>query len=461
MAAHNGRILNSVVHSQPGSQVKTDLSSSLTPIISEEDFLPLVQKECQTFLAVLRFLRNEKITVNKFYYFTLMQEAERLEAFLDDHAARANLRWLFFSELVACVRNFSLAGFHLLHVLDRYSDYLGGNRDSIRGDFEKESRDTLDYFPEVLGRFYEELLNEASNQGIEAREVSVPTEAWRVEATPHLPYTVYSDNSSDETERIISIAQSYRRTLKVFKQHRLHRKIKTKDLSKIIPSKLNERLMDELESYLHNIQSEYDTHIRGSKTEKSNQWVITLRGLTAIPMHLFEFLEWLVHFYERHERHGCVNEESGVKNRISELVDNDRLLACIVDFALYYCNRYLTEGNEVAERILSMYVDPITCKLPLPKPQGFHARPSTYVSLIVQEHGTDVFMSVGGKDFNCRSVLELIEAGGLLADMNAESALFKGDKRSLDDLRILAEHNYCEEEDIPAELGYLKILRNL
>lgn len=444
--------------------MKTDSSRSLTPLITEEDFLPLVQKKCQTFLAVLRFLHIEKITVSKFYYFTLIQEAERLEAFLDDHAARANLRWLFFAELVACVRNFSLAGFHLLHVLDRYSDYLGGEQDSIRGDFEKKASDTLGYFTEVLRRFYEELLNEASNQGIEVREVSVPTEAWRVESTPHLPYTVYSNNSSDETERIVSIAQSYRKTLKVFKQHRLHIKIKTKDLRKIIPSKLNERLMDELEGDLHNIQSEYDTHIRGSATEKANQWVITLRGLTAIPMHLFEFLEWLVHFYERHERHEKhegTNEKNDVKTRISELVNNDRLLYCIVDFALYYCNRYLTEGNEVAERILSMYANPVTYELPLPKPQGFHARPSTYVSLVVQEHGTDVFMVAGGKEFNCRSVLELIEAGGLLADMSAESTLFKGDKRALDDLKILAEHNYCEEEDIPIELGYLKILRNL
>ncbi len=438
--------------------MKANSSRSLTPIINEEEFLSLAQKERQRLLALLSVLNDKKISVNKYYYFTLMQEAEKFEGFLDDHGARTNLRWLFFAELVACVRNFSLAGFHLYHVLDRYSDYLGRDRGGIRRDFEEGARNTLEYFSYVLLRFYETLLMEAAAQGMKKPAVSLPTDTWQVMVTPQLPYTIYSEESTDETERIISIAQSYRRVLKTFKQHRLHRKIKAKDLSKIIPGKLNETLMAEMESYLHNIQSEYDTHIRGGVTEKSNEWIITLRGLTAIPMHLFELLEWLVHFYERHENQ---IRKSDVKARISELVNNDRLLSCIVDFALHFCNRYLTEGNEVAEKILSSYVKPIAYKLPLPKPQGFHARPATYISLIVQEHGTDVFMLVNKKKFNCRSVLELIEAGGLLADMKAESVVFKGDKRALDDLRILADHNYCEEEDIPRELGYLRILRNL
>ena len=68
---------------------------SLTPIISEEDFLAIAQKDCQDFMAVLNVITDDRINVNKFYYFTLLQEAEKLESVLDDHGARSNLRWLY------------------------------------------------------------------------------------------------------------------------------------------------------------------------------------------------------------------------------------------------------------------------------------------------------------------------------------------------------------------------------
>lgn len=435
-------------------------TQSLTPILSEEDFLPLVKEECRDLFSILSALNDDSITLNKLYYFTLLKEAEKLESFLDDHGARTNLKWLYFAELVACIRNFSLAGFQLLHILERYSDYLGrGEKDKIKQDFEKGANETLAYFSDVFRRFHEALIEEGEKRGLSMGSTPPPsTEAWRMKVTPKLPYTITSTDTSDAKERIISIAQAYRRSVKTFRQQTLHRKIKAADLSQIIPNKINETLFAEMESALHNIQSEYDTHIRGGAVERNNKWMITLRGLTAIPMHLFEMLMWLVHFYERHENQIRKND---VKGRVSHLVDNTRLLACIVDFALHFCNRYLNEGNEVAERILSEYVEPIKYELPLPQPQGFHARPATYVSLIVQEHGTDVFMIVDGKKFSCRSVLELLEAGGLLADMEARKTVFEGDKRVLDDLKILADHNYCEDQDIPTELSYLRILRNL
>ncbi len=417
-----------------------------------------MDKECQSFLSILSVISEPEIKVNRFYYFTLLQEADRLESFLDDYGSRSNLRWLYFAELVACVRNFSLAIFHLYHALDRYSDYLGAGHDNVRKEFESHAFDILDYFSDFLRRFHKTLVAEARTQGIKIKLAPIQKESWKVKVTPQLPYTISNYESADESERIISVAQAYRRARKGFREHGLHKRIRADNLAQIIPGKINETLMAEFESALHNIQSEYDTHIRGGKTEKQNQWMITLRGLTAIPMHLIEFIRWLVHFYERHENQV---RQSDVKARISGLVDDERLMDCICGFALRYCNRYLNEGNEVAERILSMYVEPITYELPLPKPQGFHARPATYVSLVIQEHGTDAFLLVDGKKFNCRSVLDLLEAGGILADLGMETVTVEGDKRSLDDLKILAQNNYCEDREIPKELSYLRISRNL
>ena len=97
----------------------------------------------------------------------------------------------------------------------------------------------------------------------------------------------------------------------------------------------------------------------------------------------------------------------------------------------------------------------------MPHPVGFHARPATYISLIVNEHGTDVYLVIDSQRFNAKSVLSIMEAGGLIADRGLKTVVFEGDKRVLDDIKILSEHNYCEECDIPRELNYVRILRNI
>ncbi|VAX22901.1 hypothetical protein MNBD_NITROSPINAE01-776 [hydrothermal vent metagenome] len=436
----------------------TESTRSLTPIISEEAFSPLVQIKSQSLFSMLSVFKDSNMTVNKPYYFTLLQEAEKLEGFLDDHGARTNLRWLYFAELVACVRNFSLAGFHLYHILDRYSDYLGGERDNLRHDFQEKTQQTLDYFSAVFLNFFDAMMEEVTAQGYEVKVTPMPKEEWDLNVTPQLPYTITGEEATNEEERIISIAQSFRKLVKDFRFHKLDQKMKVRTIEELIPGKINETMVTEMEILLHNLQSEYDTYIRGGLLEKSNEKIHNLRGLTAISMHLFEALKWLVHFYERHENN---IRQSNVKTKISEMVNNERLMECITNYGLRFCGKYLKEGNKAAESILSFFSKPIVYELPIPQPQGFHARPSTYVSLVVQEHGTDVFMIVDGEKFNCRSVLDLLQAGGLLADSGKQTVTVEGDQRVLDDLKILAEHNYCEDRDIPQELSYIRVLRNL
>lgn len=431
---------------------------SLTPIISEEEFLPHVQEKCQPLMAALSVLGRENMTVNKLYYFTLVHEAEKLEVFLDDHGARSNMRWLFLSELVACVRNLALAAFHLYHILDRYSDYLMGDSDQLRREFEDNANKTLNYFSSTLLNFHRALLQEAQEQGIKVAAGPMSAGDWNINVIPQLPYTITSEGAANEAERLIGIAQAYRKVAKLFRQHRLDRRFKAPSLGEIIPSKMNETMFADLETRLHNIQSEYDTYIKGGRVGREDNRAATLRGLTSIPMHLFDFLRWMAHFYERHESDV---KKGGVKSKIAALAPEEQLMGVMLNFALRFAGKYLNEGMKVAERILSSFVTPILHELPIPKPQGFHARPATYVSLIVQEHGTDVFMIVNGERYDCRSVLELLQAGGIIADLGVDTVFFEGDKRAVDDLIILAENNYCEDRDVPPELSYLKILRNL
>lgn len=435
-----------------------DSAKSLTPILSEEEFLPLVKRRSQGLVSALALLTGERVADNKMRYFTLLLEAERLEGFLDDHGARTNARWRYFTELVASARNFAIAGFHLSHLLGRYDDYLKNGSDKLKEDFLGQIQDTLDYFTTIFLRFLNEIAEEADGHPAAVFSDSDKTADLSRAINPKLPHTISSEEAFGEEERMISIAQAYRRVYKDFQKKRLNRKVKAKTLPELIPNVVNETMLAQMESALHTIQSEFDTYIRGGGLYQNDSNVGALRGLTAVPMHLFESLRWLVHFFERHE--GEIRK-SELKTRVSELVNDERLFTCITEFGLKYCNRYLSEGNRVAEKILSSFVRPVALKLPIPKPLGFHARPSTYVSLIVQEHGTDVFMAIDDTRYDCRSVLEMLQVGGILADRGDDTVVFEGDQRTLSDIKILADHNYCEDQDIPVELQYLRIMRNL
>jgi len=65
---------------------------------------------------------------------------------------------------------------------------------------------------------------------------------------------------------------------------------------------------------------------------------------------------------------------------------------------------------------------------------------------------------VDGEKFDAKSVMSLLQAGGAIADKGYQSVLFEGDKRVLDDIKILSEHNYCEDEEIPEGLDYLRTM---
>ena len=99
----------------------------------------------------------------------------------------------------------------------------------------------------------------------------------------------------------------------------------------------------------------------------------------------------------------------------------------------------------------------VKVELPVPKPLGFHARPSTLVSIIARKYeDLDLFVIVDEKKFNAKSVMSLLQVGGLVADKGYQTIFFEGDKRVVDDIKLLAKHNYCEKGEIPARLSYLR-----
>ena len=113
------------------------------------------------------------------------------------------------------------------------------------------------------------------------------------------------------------------------------------------------------------------------------------------------------------------------------------MLGNIVNFGFYFSNHFLREGDKIAGEILRRFNKNIRAEVHIPKPLGFHARPSTYITLIARQHDGDLHMLVDGDKYNAKSVMSLLQAGGVIADKGYETVQFIGSKQAIEDIKIL------------------------
>lgn len=431
---------------------------SLLAIISEEDFKKPLREYAIPFFRLAAITTLEARNLSSLFYFNLMNEAEKLELFLDDHGAKENGTYHHFRDLVASIRNFSIAAFQLGHLLERYHDYAPAEPEHAAEEFLATGGEMLGHINDITAALINEAGAEFRRLGCGLRTGDVDTGGFKeIGRQEKLPRTLEMGSYQTTEQMVMRLAESYRKAAVKVNRERYGRKIEPEEFAKLIPARVNETKIKILESTLHNLQTEYDTHIRKTQAEADDPDLSSLRSLISIPMHLLEMTRWLIHFYERHENE--IHSDAS-RDRISAIVDKNLVLRLIADFGLRYAHRYMMYGKTVSERVMTRLARTARAMVPMPVPVGLHARPAYYVTLVVEEHGTDAFLHIGGRRFDARSVLDLLEAGGLAADLEATELEFEADERTLGDLKILAASNYCENDQIPKELYYIRVARN-
>jgi phosphotransferase system HPr (HPr) family protein len=432
-------------------------AKSLIQIISEDEFLKIVKEPATIFLK-FSALFCEKIKANKEisrkYYSSLIQETEYLESVLDEHGARENKTWSFFSEYVACTRNLAIAAFYIKHILDRYPYYNLRESEASALVFHESAYKALGFLNESIQGLREEVVKSGKLNGL---DISVGPfsldEFSEIESNKRLPRTILEDEVKEEEERVIDLCQKYRKVAKMVNEIGFNPSDDLDKFRHIIPSKLDEKLVRMFKELVHSVQSEYDTYVKNTRLEQSRENLKNMRGYISMPLHLLEVVLWLCHFYERHEddiRHGeC-------KQRISKIVNKEILLGQIFNFGFHFSRYYLLEGDKLVKEILLGFVKNEKTEVLIPQPLGFHARPSTYISLIARHHEGDLHMIIDDEKFNAKSVMTLLQAGGILADKGYKVVNFEGSKQAINDVKILAQNNYCEEGEFPRQLSYLR-----
>ena len=432
-------------------------AKSLIQIISEGEFLQIVQAPSNLFFKISTLfcekLKDGKEISRKFYS-SLIQETEYLESVLDEHGARETKTWSFFSEYVACIRNLSISAFYIKHILDRYPYYNLGESEENAQIFHESAYKALDFLNTSIQGLRAEVVKTGQLNGLEISEGPYSmNEFSEIESNKRLPRTILEDEVKEEQERVIELCQKYRKVAKMVKEMGFERNDDPEAFRHVIPSKLDEKLVRMFKELVHSVQSEFDTYVKNTRLEQARVDLKNMRGYISMPLHLLEVVLWLAHFYERHEydiRHGeC-------KQQISRVVDKEVLLRQIFNFGFHYSKYYLQEGDKLVKKILMGFVEIVRAEVPIPQPLGFHARPSTFISLIARYHEGELHMIVDEEKFNAKSVMSLLQAGGILADKGYQKVVLEGSRQAITDVKILAQNNYCEEGEFPRQLSYLR-----
>ena len=392
-------------------------------------------------------------------YSTLVSASMLLEDFLDFHGAKNNKNWYFYRELTAAIRHLSLAANFQKHISNRVVFYELADV----FDFPKQGETTLDFLNSALMKMAPVILKEAQRLKIQMPESQYAAADFpSVVTSQMLDYDIDDKDKDQQKKNIVKISSEFLNIAKSFDQLKFYDPYPYKEILTLVPNRLNEVEIRRYEMLVHNLQSSFDTYVIHGGFRFGNRELKQLRGNFSVVLHLLQMVGRLLHFYERHLHEvGYKTIYKKVQIRLSKLVNPKTLLDRTINYGLFYACHFLTNGIELAQKILNENIERSSIKVGVPVKLGFHSRPCLLVAKIVQQYGGQVELCVGSDRFDASSVLDLQWAGGKIQKEKLEQVIFEGDVRTLKDIEILAGVNYGEDTmgkgvALPKELSYLK-----
>ncbi len=431
----------------------------LEELVEERQFAGLLQTQAEVFFRLSNALLaegSEGGEWTKKHYFQLINESDALETFLDDYGARYNRTYAYFTALVASLRWFAYSGYSVAHMLTRMKTY-GDSLWNGGGDAEEavaSLRDGQTFLRRMAVRLLEGVHSEAQSLGVEITPETFPEQNFvPVTSRRLLPRNVGQAELEDEEQKIAEVATKYLQAAEMVAETGVRRIQDPEDRHRFFAKVCTEAAARVYEATVHNLQSTYDTHIRNSVLEGTDDRLARLRGHTSAALHLLEAVTHLAHFIERHETE--VRSEDA-KRRISDLIDRSEVERVALNAFFYWAARILENGVPVAEDLLPEYTTLQELAVELADDLALHARPAALVVGIVNHYGTPVQMELAGKRCNAGSILELLVTVG--SNPHHQRFVFTGDKRPLADIRLLFENGLGEGglDRLPEQLDYLR-----
>jgi len=431
------------------------IDGALEQVIPEGAFASLLERQGDMLFRLAETLVGRAdADWTRRHFFQLVSEADSVEAFLDDFGARHNRAFAHLRELVASVRGFALAGFSISHLasrLDGYPNVLSTGEAAAASD---SVRRVHAFLQRTVRRLLAAVLDESRKLGVKLPSEPFPEERWREDGPRRkLARNMGQDELASDEQKTAEIASKFVHAAGLFEELAPRRIAVEHERESWLQRHCSEEHARSLEATVHNLQSAYDTWVKGTTIEAGDPRLPKLRGHASAALHLMEATTQLTHFVERHERTG---RDDATARRIAALVSQSEVRDITLNHMLVHAAVYMRRGRSVAEDLLPSYTNVQEIDVELREDVMLHARPAALIVGIVHRYGTPVEMVVEGRRCNAGSILEMMVTVGSAPD--ARRFRFRGDEHPLRDVALLFQHALGEDglDLLPQELAYLR-----
>lgn len=392
----------------------------MTKIIKTEEFSELIKTQSVPLLGMAAMLvarQPENFILTRPLLGNLFSESAQLEELLDTYGAKHNGVWHRFRTQVAIIKNFSEAGYELLHL--RHTIQGEAARDQLFSDFRTETGDALNYVRSFIFCAMRRLLTEAELKGWPP-----PEELCGFDFNEHLPEgRLPRDRKSDATggslrQLVIRLATPSLNSTVDIDFLRTADRAYPPEWRHLNFDQINEVSIRALEGKFHNLLSLYDTHVIDFAMESQEPRLPQLRYLLGVLVRLLKVTTIFVHFYERHFKTSATD----LFCRPSCTMAGDWYKHILAHYLCRYGYRFMVEVRRMNQEMLQNYAEMDTIDLTVPQYMGFHVRPSTLVSKIVLHYGSQVFIECNNERYDCRNTMDLFRLNGWIDQQKREYA---------------------------------------
>jgi phosphotransferase system HPr-like phosphotransfer protein len=397
--------------------------------LSEDMFAPALERKAHALFDAMNVINSiNDVSYEERSLYAVYHEAGLLEDYLDLHGAASNKRFHLIREDVSGIKWVSQALSCLSLLKDGPHPYPAADSDWSQQQLNEHVDISISCLNEYLGN----LFNQLSTSWLEADLSIVTPKATEAAIHPPLP-TLPPNLLNDEDENSIgddnNIASRYlSRFIRLFNSwdaDTTKRMAADSNTSAFMKEYCTEAIARSFQSRVHNLQSDYDSHLRNSRQELASPELRKVRGAVSECLHLLEAVTALTHLYERH-RH---------QPHLSKALPWPALVALVVNHLILSAYKSLEVCMPLAQKLLNEISVSSSIEVSLLDEIEMHARPLSMIANMVKHHGLDVEIECSGQRANAASFMAMLVLIG--SHPNTRTYIFHGEGAALSDIEQL------------------------
>ena len=392
-------------------------------------FAPALERKAHTlFDAISVISSGYETSYEERSLYAVYHEAGLLEDYLDLHGAASNKRFHLIREDVSGIKWIAQALSCLSLLKDGPNPYPSADTDWSEQQLTNHVATSISR----LNAYLDALFSQLSASWLEADLAIVSPKATEAEIHPPLP-TLPSNLLGGEDEDSIggdnSIASRYlSRFMRLFNSWDVAATTGLSDGSSagvFMKKYCTEAIARSFQSRVHNLQSDYDSHLRNTPHELGIPQLRKVRGAVSECLHLLEAVTALTHLYERHHRHP----------HLSKVLPWPELVDVLANHLILSAYKSLGSCMPLAQELLNGLTVSSSTEVLLPDGIEMHARPLSMIANVVKHHGLDVEIECAGRRANAASFMAMLVLVG--SHPGTRTYSFHGDRAALADIEQL------------------------